>query len=526
MGIKLGHGLKDGKVVRVTDIDVANGLACNCVCLDCKSPLQAIKKEGNKYRPHFRHHSIKKDREVLACKASEETAIHFYAKDIIEKVKSIVLPAYEVNVIKHNGKGIRTHTIKKQRFITFDSVDNENVTNTSQGHGDIKPDLIAYFGDHRLFIEIAVSHPSEKEKIESLKKHNVSAIEIDLSKFPRTSTVDDLEKYFTQGLYLKEKSIKWLFHVKHEQYRQEALNMEQEKAKRAAILAKKEEQERKIREIEQQKKRNEFIKSTFQREMNFLAQNNDYKGDLFCRIKQFVRSEYENAINCDHSGIPPNIEHEIEGLGDIWLYEVGNTYQIECDFLELDIVASIHHKTPYEEFGYFVISKIFYEASCKLCNGLVEIALENESIRLLEEEKKQKLHQAFLENQAREFKALQEMQEKELEEKRRQEALAQEIAEENRRNDEEQRRKDNEKRKIDEEKIVYKTIMEILQNMKKRETWKNDHPVMPNVVIKQVKVEIVGFNDARFVDVRRRLQNKGQLNKVNENVLLTAVIVK
>ncbi|GAB6140937.1 hypothetical protein JCM14076_16660 [Methylosoma difficile] len=522
MGIKLGHGLKDGKVVRVTDIDVANGLACNCICLDCKSSLQAIKKEGNKYRPHFRHHSIKNDREILACKASEETAIHFHAKDIIEKLKSIVLPAYEVNVIKHNGKGIRTHTIKKQRFITFDSIHNENVTNTSQGHGDIKPDLIAYFGNHRLFIEIAVSHPSEKEKIESLKKHNVSAIEIDLSKFSRTATADDLEKYFTQRLYLKEKSVKWLYHVKHEQYHQEALNMEQEKAKRAAILAKKEE----AREIELQKKRNEIFRSKFSNEINDLVLNQHFKGDLFQRIEQFVKSKYRNSINFYSRKDSIFIEHKIDGLESVLIYAVGNGYQVECDFLELDIFASIQYQTTNKEFGYFVIAKIFYEASRKLCNGLEELVLQNESIRLLEEEKKQKIHQAFLEKQAQEFKALQEMQAKELEEQRRQEALAQEIAEESRRNIEEQRRKENEKRKIDEEKIVYKTIMEILQNMKKRETWKNDHPVMPNIVIKQVREEIAGFNDARFIDVRRRLQNKGQLNKVNENVLLTAVIVK
>lgn len=62
--------------------------------------------------------------------------------------------------------------------------------------------------------------------------------------------------------------------------------------------------------------------------------------------------------------------------------------------------------------------------------------------------------------------------------------------------------------------------------MKKREPWKKDHPVMPNEVIKRVKIQMAGFDNARFIDARCRLQSKGQINKVDENKLLMAVIVK
>jgi hypothetical protein len=523
MGIKLIHGLKDGKVVKVTDVD--NGLKCKCVCLDCRSPLMAINNKENLRRPHFRHYSIKDSKKITACKASEETAIHYLAKNIIEKMKFIILPAYEVQVERHNGRGTRIHTIKKQRRVNFDYIQNENSISTSQGYRAIKPDLIAYSGNRRLFIEVAVFHPCDDEKIDYLKKYNVSAIEIDLSKFPRTAKEEDLEKYLAEGKYLKANGTKWLYHVENEKYHQEALKLEEEIAKRAAYFAEKEERERKARAIEEEKKRKEFLRSRFRVELWDVVLNS-YKGNLFCRIEQFIKSKYGDSIDCYSRKDYPYIEHEIEGLEDILICATDDGYQIECEFLELDIVTSIEDPKSYEELGYSAIAKIYYEANKILCNGLEEAVLQKELERQLEEKKAREEHEAFLEKKKQEWNALRDKQEKELEEKRQQEVIEQRIREEHRRNAEEQQRKENEKRKIDEEKLVYDTILKILQEMKKREIWKKDHPVIPSEVIKRVKIQIAGFNNARFIDVRRRLQTKGQLHKVDENKLLTAVIVK
>ena len=379
MGIKLSHGLKDGRVVKVTDVD--NGLGCECVCLDCRLPLIAVNNKENSYRPHFRHYSIKDAKKIAPCKASEETAIHYWAKDIIEKMKCIILPAYVVRVVKHNDRGIRTYTIKEKRHFTFSSIENENTVSTSQGAGAIQPDLIAYSKseseNRRLFIEVAVSHPSNDEKIEYLKKHNVSAIEIDLSMFPRTAREEDLEKYLTQGRYLEANGTKWLYHVKEEEYHQEALRLEEETAKRAAYFAEKEEQERKARAIEEEKNRKEFLRSKFCVEL-WGAVLNSYRGNLFCRIKQFIKSKYGDSINCFSRKGYPYIEHEIEGLEDILIYGTEDGYQIECEFLELGIVASIEYQKPYEELGNFVIAKIYYEANKILCKGLEEAVLQQE----------------------------------------------------------------------------------------------------------------------------------------------------
>lgn len=64
------------------------------------------------------------------------------------------------------------------------------------------------------------------------------------------------------------------------------------------------------------------------------------------------------------------------------------------------------------------------------------------------------------------------------------------------------------------------------QDKKKQEQWSREHPIKPEEVIKKTKIQVSGFNDKRFIEIRRVLQNKGKLNKVLEDKMLTAVIIK
>lgn len=121
---------------------------------------------------------------------------------------------------------------------------------------------------------------------------------------------------------------------------------------------------------------------------------------------------------------------------------------IECEFLELGIVASIEGQNSYEELGYFVVAKIYYEANKILCNGLEEAVLQQELKRQLEKKKAREELEAFLEKKKQEWDALRDKQEKELEEKRQQEATEQRIREEHRRNAEEQQRKKSNNEKL------------------------------------------------------------------------------
>ncbi|MCT4604899.1 MAG: hypothetical protein N4A64_02175 [Marinisporobacter sp.] len=87
--IKLSFGLdkKDGKIYHISE--VRNGLDCNCICPHCKQDLIACN-NGTKQEYHFRHY-------IEECKYALETALHLFAKEVIDKHKKIRVPQFSVN---------------------------------------------------------------------------------------------------------------------------------------------------------------------------------------------------------------------------------------------------------------------------------------------------------------------------------------------------------------------------------------------------------------------------------------------
>jgi competence CoiA-like predicted nuclease len=72
----------------VVSIDhVANGLDCNCICIECSGQLKA--KQGSKNRWHFSHH---KDNEATNCQWSGESEIHMKVKEYLERHKKLTVP--------------------------------------------------------------------------------------------------------------------------------------------------------------------------------------------------------------------------------------------------------------------------------------------------------------------------------------------------------------------------------------------------------------------------------------------------
>src|SRR5580658_8030351 len=104
MKIKLPFGLQNGKLVDISSVE--SGLACNCVCPSCGQRLVAKKGEINQH--HFAHHN------AIECEGAVETALHIYAKNILEKHKRMVLPPVYLN---HSDKLIFPAT-----GVTFDKV--------------------------------------------------------------------------------------------------------------------------------------------------------------------------------------------------------------------------------------------------------------------------------------------------------------------------------------------------------------------------------------------------------------------
>ena len=156
--ITLPCGLnKDGKLIYIDE--AKNGLSCECVCPACKQPLVA-KNGGKKREHHFAHLN------VVECEHGYQSALHYMAKDCFLEMKELTFTK--------NGIPVR---------YKIDSVELEKKVS------DIIPDILVTCDGKRFIVEIYVTHAVDDEKKEKIKSLQMSAVEIDLSRF-RNETID------------------------------------------------------------------------------------------------------------------------------------------------------------------------------------------------------------------------------------------------------------------------------------------------------------------------------------------------
>jgi hypothetical protein len=153
---QLPYGWRDGKLLSIEEAE--RGLACGCICPACRAPLVA--KKGAKHAHHFAHYRGQ------SCAHGLETGLHLKAKEILERVRRIALPA----VFLHRQE---TPYFPAQ-LIRFDQVQVE------QRAGDLRPDLILHAGARRLLVEVAVTHAAPEQKIKRLQQLGLPALEIDV----------------------------------------------------------------------------------------------------------------------------------------------------------------------------------------------------------------------------------------------------------------------------------------------------------------------------------------------------------
>ena len=145
----------ENKLVHI--IDVERGLACRCTCFTCGDEVIARKGEINEH--HFAHASNKD-----SCIINTESLIHRYGKQVILDSLSVHLPALPNFIDEHQST-----------LWTFEKVIPEF------SFGKIRPDLVAYTNGKPIFIEIAVTHFIDQEKLNFIKKFAVNTVELDLS---------------------------------------------------------------------------------------------------------------------------------------------------------------------------------------------------------------------------------------------------------------------------------------------------------------------------------------------------------
>ncbi len=154
MNIKLPFGLQNEQLVDISSVD--GGLACNCICPCCRKQL--IAKKGRIKEHHFAHYNSEE------CKGAIETALHIYAKDILENQKRIILPP----VYLPNSNKLLFPSIE----VYFDKVLLEKRID------NIIPDLVVFIKGKPLIIEVIVTHRVNRVKAIKIAELGYSAIAV------------------------------------------------------------------------------------------------------------------------------------------------------------------------------------------------------------------------------------------------------------------------------------------------------------------------------------------------------------
>ena len=144
--------------------NVERGLACKCTCFECGETV--IARKGDIKEHHFSHASNKE-----SCNINPESVLHKYAKEVILESMGLMLPA--VPDIEDN----------EATWWTFEKI-------IPEFHlGLIRPDLACYHNNEAVFIEIAVTHFIDQNKLKIIESMNVKTLEIDLSSLLQTELV-------------------------------------------------------------------------------------------------------------------------------------------------------------------------------------------------------------------------------------------------------------------------------------------------------------------------------------------------
>lgn len=146
----------DNKLVHIDS--VPNGYECGCICPKCKGKLCA-KNDGKVRVHHFAHNNDEK------CEGAVESALHIMAKEVLKEILCIHLPYKSCPFYNHN------------ELIKLDSVDIE----VADHEINLRPDIVGYYGDHKIWIEFKRTHAINKEKIAKIKAAGIDCIELDLN---------------------------------------------------------------------------------------------------------------------------------------------------------------------------------------------------------------------------------------------------------------------------------------------------------------------------------------------------------
>lgn len=171
----LHYGLQGDKLVHIDDVE--KGLACNCVCPHCRTPLVAKKGEHN--IRHFAHYNL------ADCEHGTETALHLMAKNLIAKNLKLFVPHLPDSEYDLSNEGT---------IMSFDRAVVEQQLSES-----IRGDVVVYQGENPLNVEIKVTHGIDNNKTIELFNLGIATVEIDLSDLKDNFSEEQVKQLILSG---------------------------------------------------------------------------------------------------------------------------------------------------------------------------------------------------------------------------------------------------------------------------------------------------------------------------------------
>jgi len=195
---KTAYAFKNNQLVHISV--VARGLACDCVCVACGRRL--IARKGPERIDHFAHAV---DTE---CSGAAETALHLLAKELFKELTSVVLPQYKFEkekVLKRSYAPVR-----HEQIVANGGEVPISMAFIEQAEDRFTPDITLESNSKRLFIEIAVTHKVDRNKLRHIRKQGLPAIEIYLDLADAILSREELYTKLKNDINSK----RWLFHPK------------------------------------------------------------------------------------------------------------------------------------------------------------------------------------------------------------------------------------------------------------------------------------------------------------------------
>jgi hypothetical protein len=171
--LRVPFGLRGGRLVDPTQIE-KTGLACDCLCPGCDTPL--VLRQGKKRR-HFAHYR------AVGTAHCVESAIHAAAVQALLESKSLQVPEMFVNASVPTKAGppyAKFRNLGPARMIRFNATVKEKVFAGADG-ATLRADVAGYRGERVMIVEMCFTHAVDEAKLALLRQLGLPALEIDVA---------------------------------------------------------------------------------------------------------------------------------------------------------------------------------------------------------------------------------------------------------------------------------------------------------------------------------------------------------